>query len=185
MPSTRNARSVIFCLLVVAIGMMMYCIYTTHQHSASAAAAHEGFATQQQQQQSLHHTAMPDGPAPLGYQMGQYDGLKLRTSCADGGWRHPPCTAPLVSATRNEVSTGHSLPLQLTPTLNDFPTAPPVNGTPGDSPRSDFMFAYNRSSPLCCPSTYSTSTGCVCTTPEQRNWLQQRGHNNTRNPSDL
>ena len=37
------------------------------------------------------------------------------------------------------------------------------------------MFSHNKSSVDCCPSTYSTSTGCVCTTTEQRNMISGRG----------
>ena len=41
------------------------------------------------------------------------------------------------------------------------------------------MFAKNKSKPECCPSPYSTSTGCVCITPEQINYLNTRGGNRT------
>ena len=38
-----------------------------------------------------------------------------------------------------------------------------------------FMWANNVSSPLCCPSTYTTSTGCLCTTKNQRDFIAGRG----------
>jgi hypothetical protein len=41
------------------------------------------------------------------------------------------------------------------------------------------IFAKNKSKPECCPSPYSTSTGCVCMTPEQINYLNTRGGNRT------
>ena len=41
------------------------------------------------------------------------------------------------------------------------------------------MFAKNKSKPECCPAPYSTSTGCVCMTPEQINYLNTRGGNRT------
>ena len=41
------------------------------------------------------------------------------------------------------------------------------------------MFAKNKSKPECCPSPYSTSTGCICMTPEQINYLNTRGGNRT------
>ena len=41
------------------------------------------------------------------------------------------------------------------------------------------FFAQNTMSPSCCPSTYSGSSGCVCTTPEQMKYLMMRGGNNT------
>lgn len=35
------------------------------------------------------------------------------------------------------------------------------------------------SSADCCPSTYTTSTGCICETPEQARYLASRGGNRT------
>ena len=44
------------------------------------------------------------------------------------------------------------------------------------------IFAKNPSKPECCSaSTYSTSTGCVCVTPEQMKYLNERGGNRTLN----
>ena len=43
------------------------------------------------------------------------------------------------------------------------------------------MFADNRSSADCCPATYSNSMGCVCATPEQMKYLNERGGNRTLN----
>ena len=42
-----------------------------------------------------------------------------------------------------------------------------------------FLFKNNQVKPECCSSTYSSDTGCVCTTPEQRNYLNTRGGNRT------
>jgi hypothetical protein len=41
------------------------------------------------------------------------------------------------------------------------------------------MFAKNKFKPECCPAPYSSSTGCVCMTPEQINYLNTRGGNRT------
>jgi len=41
------------------------------------------------------------------------------------------------------------------------------------------LFAKNKFKPECCPSPYSSSTGCVCMTPEQINYLNTRGGNRT------
>ena len=41
------------------------------------------------------------------------------------------------------------------------------------------MFYMNESRPECCPSTYSSSTGCLCETPEQAMYLNSRGGNRT------
>lgn len=41
------------------------------------------------------------------------------------------------------------------------------------------IFAKNKFKPECCPSPYSSSTGCVCMTPEQITYLNTRGGNRT------
>lgn len=41
------------------------------------------------------------------------------------------------------------------------------------------IFANNKFKPECCPSPYSSSTGCACITPEQINYLNTRGGNRT------
>lgn len=41
------------------------------------------------------------------------------------------------------------------------------------------LFSNNAQSPLCCPSTYSGSMGCVCATEAQMKYLNQRGGNRT------
>lgn len=41
------------------------------------------------------------------------------------------------------------------------------------------IFSKNKFKPECCPSPYSSSTGCVCMTPEQINFLNTRGGNRT------
>jgi hypothetical protein len=50
-----------------------------------------------------------------------------------------------------------------------------TSGTPVAS--SLAMFRDNRASPECCPSAYSTSTGCICIADEQLKLLQTRGGN--------
>jgi hypothetical protein len=41
------------------------------------------------------------------------------------------------------------------------------------------MFANTQFKPECCPSAFSTSTGCACLSVEQYNYLKNRGTNNT------
>ena len=43
------------------------------------------------------------------------------------------------------------------------------------------IFADNKVKPECCPSYYSSSTGCVCTSQKQWDYLNQRGGNRTLN----
>lgn len=42
-----------------------------------------------------------------------------------------------------------------------------------------FMFKDNQSKSECCSSTFSSDTGCVCTTPAQRDFINKRGGNRT------
>jgi hypothetical protein len=42
-----------------------------------------------------------------------------------------------------------------------------------------FIWRENKSDPNCCPAAYSTSTGCICSSPEQMNYLNERGGNRT------
>jgi len=59
---------------------------------------------------------------------------------------------------------GHDMP------LSDFKDAPLDDGQ-----QQMFMFAKNKCSPDCCPSTYSCAGGCVCTTNDQRKLINKRG----------
>jgi len=42
-----------------------------------------------------------------------------------------------------------------------------------------FMFKDNQCKPECCGASYACDGGCVCTTPDQRNFLNTRGGNRT------
>lgn len=58
-------------------------------------------------------------------------------------------------------------------------------GTPVPLPEGEmFMFANNEFKPECCPSTYSSSSGCACITQEQVNYLNQRGGNRSIAPAE-
>jgi hypothetical protein len=46
-------------------------------------------------------------------------------------------------------------------------------------PDSLFIFRDNQAKPGCCSSSYSSDMGCVCTTPQQRNFINMRGGNRT------
>ena len=53
-------------------------------------------------------------------------------------------------------------------------------GTPVPLPEGQlYMFADNQFKPECCPSTYTSSTGCACITKEQVDYINQRGGNRT------
>jgi hypothetical protein len=46
-------------------------------------------------------------------------------------------------------------------------------------PDSLFIFKNNQVKPECCDASYASDTGCVCTTPQQRNFINMRGGNRT------
>ena len=46
-------------------------------------------------------------------------------------------------------------------------------------PKGMTMFDSNRFTPECCPATYTNSVGCACISPEQMNFLNERGGNRT------
>ena len=61
-------------------------------------------------------------------------------------------------------------------------TAPnePLEGPQGElGPDNLFLFKNNQCKPECCGSTFSCDGGCVCTTPDQRNFINARGGNRT------
>ena len=85
--------------------------------------------------------------------IGAFDGVKLSTGNSVSGWRY---TAP------NEKLMG-----------------------PEFSPDADnlFMFKNNQCKPECCGASFSCGGGCVCTTPQQRQYIAGRGGNRTE-PED-
>ena len=111
-----------------------------------------------------------DQPANLSWGMGKgvpgsLDGIILRPGGASS-WRRQPNNVPKMKGRFFVPQGWGSMPLKCEEMYQKFPE------------NSMFMFAQNVSSPLCCPSTYSTSTGCICSTPEQIRFVsQQRGNN--------
>jgi hypothetical protein len=94
------------------------------------------------------------GGANTQYQpMGQYDDVKISTGNSVSAWRY---TAP------NESLMGAEF-------------------VPGDNDL--FMFKNNQCKPECCGASFSCGGGCVCTTPQQRQYLAGRG-GNRNSPED-
>ena len=81
--------------------------------------------------------------------IGAYDGVQLPTGNSVSQWRY---TAP------NEKLMGAEF-------------------QPG--PDSLFMFKNNQCKPECCGASFSCGGGCVCTTPQQRDYINSRGGNRT------
>ena len=95
------------------------------------------------------------GGAKDGYKpMGAFDGVVLPTGNKVSTWRY---TAP------NEELLGAPF-------------------APGDD--SLFIFKNNQCKPECCGSSFSCSGGCICSTPDQRNYINGRGGNRTSPAED-
>ena len=116
----------------------------------------------------------PKTQAP-GSQM-PYDGLCLKTGNKEYWMKSPDNTALLPNDTLYTYL-GSEGPIKMKISDQAALIGPPVDGVDG-SPEKMFMFANNRTSLSCCPSTFSTSTGCVCTTENQRDYVAGRGGNN-------
>jgi len=106
--------------------------------------------------------------------MGAYDGLCLQTGNKEY-WMKKPDNISLIPNDALFSYLSSQGPEKPVFTDNSALHGPPVDGQAG-SAKKMFMFANNRSSPNCCPSTYSTSTGCVCTTKQQRDFIASRGN---------
>jgi hypothetical protein len=53
-------------------------------------------------------------------------------------------------------------------------------GGPIPLPEGELLFFDStKFSPDCCPSVYSNADGCVCASPEQMKYLNERGGNRT------
>lgn len=115
--------------------------------------------------------------------MSAYDGLCLQTGNSES-WMKTPSDTGLIPNDNLFAFLSSQGPLKPVFTDNNALSGPPIDGQEG-SDKKMFMFANNRSSPNCCPSTFSTSTGCMCTTKNQRDFVSSRGNNDPNNNADL
>jgi hypothetical protein len=120
--------------------------------------------------------------APVNHKLGKCDGLDVkdwRTRPSHLSYDNMLVNIPakpdhkLLSETTIFTPVGDGVKLTSDPASQKFGT---VDGDP-NSPKQLFMLAHNQCSPGCCPSTYSCSNGCVCTTNKQRNLINTRGGN--------
>jgi hypothetical protein len=74
-----------------------------------------------------------------------------------------------------KVATGNSSSWRYT-----SPNEPQVARDQPLGPDNMFMFKNNQCKPSCCGASFSCSGGCVCTTPEQRDFINSRGGNRTK-----
>jgi hypothetical protein len=103
-----------------------------------------------------------------------YDNLILKPS--NSCWRKNPSNVPLLSS--NNLYVPQGTPINQNKKNNSFYTlnndSPPVDGI-DETRKSLFTFAFNQCRPECCPSTYSCDKGCICSTEQQRKFINQRG----------
>ena len=104
---------------------------------------------------------------------GPYDGLCLKTGNTDS-WMKSPDETALVPNDRLYTYLSSQGPIKMRLSEQAALRGPPVDGVPGSAEKM-FMWANNVTSPLCCPSNFSTSTGCVCSTKNQRDFIASRG----------
>ncbi len=64
--------------------------------------------------------------------------------------------------------------------INIYSSLEKNEGVPVPLPEGELLvFDNNKFSPECCPSSYSNSDGCVCASPEQMKYINERGGNRT------
>lgn len=109
-----------------------------------------------------------DKPASLNWSIadgvpGSMDGIILNPGGSK--WRHKPNDSKKLKG-KVFVPSGTPLPLKSEEMYHVVPD------------NSMFMFSQNISRPECCPSTYSSSGGCICSTKQQREFVAQKRGNN-------
>jgi hypothetical protein len=107
--------------------------------------------------------------------MSHYDGICLKSGNTES-WFGGPDNVPFVPDDELYTYFSPQAPLNPVRTDNSKKTGSPIDGKEG-SPEKMFMFENNRASLKCCPSTFSTSTGCICTSQNQRDYISKRGIN--------
>jgi hypothetical protein len=97
------------------------------------------------------YSGSPGGAKDAYQPIGAFDGIKLSTGNPGESWRY---TKP------NEPLNGYYPKFKV-------------------GPDNLFMFKDNQCKPECCGASFSCDGGCVCTTPEQRDYINTRGGNRT------
>jgi hypothetical protein len=79
-----------------------------------------------------------------------------------------------------DVIQDHKNPNALNDATNIYSSLEQNEGGPIPLPEDEMLFFDNNIfTPECCPSPYSTGDGCLCASPEQMKYLNQRGGNRT------
>ena len=110
-------------------------------------------------------------PASLDYKMGEYSNIKLT--------KNDQINYDKLYSTHNESSALIEIPEPCDSFGCQHGIVPSVDGCKA-SPKAAAMFKFNKSAPECCPSPYSTSSGCVCLTDKQKNYISHNRGNNSK-----
>jgi|688.fasta_scaffold20719_10 hypothetical protein len=144
------------CLLIIANVLMMSFASPVFTATGEGFVSHmakketAGFASQMAKKEGFrNYSGSPAGAKSSYVPMGQFDGVKLETGNGVSEWRYTSPNEPLRGP---EVELG---------------------------PDSLFMFKNNQCKPECCGASFSCDGGCVCTTPKQRKFINERGGNRT------
>ena len=106
--------------------------------------------------------------------MGRYDGLCLETMEKKSNYS-------LADDKDITISMGSQIPINIEKTENEYLQGPSIDGVGGNIKRLSF-FSNNKSSVSCCEdSPFFTSTGCVCLTKGQEDFINKRGDNHILN----
>lgn len=139
------------CLLILANVLMMSYASPVFAARPEGFVNHmEKFVNKPSKQVAGFADYAPAGAKDAYQPIGAFDGVRLQTGNSSS-WRY---TKP------NEPMNGY------------FPKF-----TPGSD--NLFMFKDNQCKPECCGASYSCDGGCVCTSQEQRDFINMRGGNRT------
>ena len=151
----------------------------------------EGFdANKFLEESNINNNTVTDDGAKQGEKIGApslntgpYDGLCLKTGNQEY-WMKSPDETTLLPNDKLYTYLSSQGPIKMKLSDQAALRGPPVDGVPGSSEKM-FMWANNVTSPLCCPSTFSTSTGCLCTTKNQRDFIAARGTMDEDSSNDI
>ena len=137
------------CLLILANVLMMSYASPAFKATGEGFVGHMRSGSANKKDGFMNYSGNPSGAKAAYQPIGAFDGIKVDTGNKESEWRY---TAP------NE----------------------PLKAPQGElGPDNMFIFKNNQCKPECCGSTFSCDGGCVCTTPEQRNFINARGGNRT------
>jgi len=150
MKRTTFLLSALLLLVLANVLMMSYA-------SPVFTATGEGFANHVAKEEMKKaegfssYSGSPGGAKDAYQPIGAFDGIKLSTGNPGESWRY---TKP------NEPLNGYFPKFKV-------------------GPDNLFMFKDNQCKPECCGASFSCDGGCVCTSPEQRDYINARGGNRT------